>query len=57
LGTTWELEKPFGNLMGTQWEEIGNKGKKQKIPPTPAPSPPSSPIKKITGPLITVEKF
>jgi hypothetical protein len=31
LGTHWEL----GNLMGTSWEHIGSKGKKNKNLPCP----------------------
>jgi len=40
--------------MGRNWEQ----GEKTKNPSHPCPLPPKlPPIKKITGPLITVEKF
>jgi len=40
-GTNWEPREHIGNLMGTHWEHVGNKGKKKnKILPPPNPTPP-----------------
>ncbi len=34
-GTRWEPQEHIGNLKGTRWEHVGNKGKMKEIPPSP----------------------